>query len=81
MITNEIMKDLEAFGNEQTKRTHSRHGATGNFFGVKVGDMKKIVKKVKKDHQLSLELYATGNGDAMYLAGLIADEKAISKED
>ena len=55
------------------------HGAKEPFFGVKVQDMKKIQKKVKKNHELSLELYATGNGDAMYLAGLIADEKKISK--
>jgi hypothetical protein len=43
--------------------------------------MKAIVKKVKKDHDLSLELYSTGNYDAMYLAGLVADEKKISKKD
>ena len=43
--------------------------------------MKKLVKKIKKDHELSLELFATGNSDAMYLAGLIADEDKISKSD
>lgn len=75
----EVMQQLEAMGNEQTKKTLTKHGAREPFFGVKVGDLKKIVKKVKKDHELSLELYQTGNSDAMYLAGLIADEKQISK--
>ena len=56
-----------------------KHGAKDPFFGVKVADLKKIVKKVKKDHELSLALYETGNADAMYLAGLIADEKQMSK--
>ena len=42
--------------------------------------MKKIIKKIKKDHDLSLNLYNTGNSDAMYLAGLIADEKQITKK-
>ena len=50
------------------------------MFGVKVQDLKKILKKTKKNHKLSLDLYATGNYDAMYLAGLMADEKQISKE-
>jgi len=75
----EVMAQLEAMGNEQTKKIFTNHGAKEPFFGVKVGDLKKIVKKVKKDHELSLALYDTGNSDAMYLAGLIADEKNISK--
>lgn len=80
MIINEVMTELEAMGNEQTKKTLTKHGAKEPFFGVKVGDLKKIVKKVKKNHELSLVLYETGNSDAMYLAGLIADENRITKE-
>jgi len=80
MTLNEVMNQLEAFGNEQTKKIFTRHGAREPFFGVKVGDLKKIVKKVKKNHELSLALYDTGNSDAMYLAGLIADETKITKE-
>ena len=81
MTTAEIMEQLEALGNPGTKKILINHGAREPFFGVKVGDLKKIVKKIKKNHVLSLELYATGNSDAMYLAGLIADEKQISKEE
>jgi 3-methyladenine DNA glycosylase AlkD len=80
MTVNEVMAELEAMGNEQTKKVLTRHGAKEPFFGVKVGDLKKIVKRVKKDHELSLALYETGNSDAMYLAGLIADETKITKE-
>ena len=81
MTVNEIMAELEQYGNESTKKVFLKHGAKEPFFGVKVADLKKIVKKVKKNHDLSLALYGTGNGDAMYLAGLIADEKKISKKD
>jgi len=76
----EVMTELEAMGNQQTKKTLIKHGAREPFFGVRVSDLKKIIKKVKKDHNLSLELFNTGNSDAMYLAGLIADEKQITKE-
>jgi hypothetical protein len=51
------------------------------YYGVKVQDLKKIQKRVKKDYQLALDLYATGNSDAMYLAGLIADESKMTKKD
>ncbi|MBT3208535.1 MAG: DNA alkylation repair protein [Bacteroidetes bacterium] len=80
MTVEEIMKKLEEFGDENTKKTLKKHGAKEPFFGVKVADLKKILKKTKKNHELSLELYKTGNTDAMYLAGLMADEKQITKE-
>lgn len=75
----DVMQELEAMGNEQTKKIFTKHGAREPFFGVKVGDLKKIVKKVKKNHELSLELFQTGNSDAMYLAGLITDENQITR--
>jgi 3-methyladenine DNA glycosylase AlkD len=76
----EILSQLEAYGDEKTKKTLTKHGAKEPFFGVKVADLKKILKKTKKNHDLSLGLYQTGNSDAMYLAGLMADEHQISKE-
>jgi len=51
------------------------------MYGVKIADLKVIQKKVKKDHELAMGLFATGNYDAMYLAGLIADESKMSKKD
>lgn len=81
MTVQEIMQQLQDFGDENTKKTLMKHGAQEPFYGVKVADLKKILKNTKKNHELSLELYATGNSDAMYLAGLMADEKQITKID
>jgi 3-methyladenine DNA glycosylase AlkD len=80
MTLDEVMTELQKFGNEQTKSVLVKHGAREPFYGVKVGDLKKIVKKIKKNHELSLQLYDTGNSDAMYLAGLIADENRITRQ-
>ncbi len=80
MTLEEIMLELEQYGDPQTKKTLMTHGAREPLFGVKVADLKKILKKTKKNHELSLELYNTGNSDAMYLAGLMADETKITKE-
>ena len=79
MTFEEAYTELESYGSEAIKKIYINHGAHEPVFGVKVADMKKIVKKVKKNHDLSMKLYATGNSDAMYLAGLIADEKQISR--
>ena len=81
MTTEEIMKELEKNGSESIRKIFLNHGAKGPMFGVKVGDLKVIQKKVKKDHQLAMELFDTGNYDAMYLAGLIADESKMNKKD
>lgn len=80
MTAKEILQTLQEYGDEQTKKTLMKHGAQEPLFGVKVQDSKKILKKTKKNHDLSLELYASGNSDAMYLAGLMADEKKITKD-
>lgn len=81
MTVQTIMAELKAKGNENTKKVLLKHGIKEPFFGVKVQDLKVIQKKVKKDYQLSKDLYATNNADAMYLAGLIADEKRMTKKD
>lgn len=81
MTTKEILAHLESLGDEKTKNTYQQIGAKEPLFGVKVQDLKKILKATKKNHQLSLELFATGNYDAMYLAGLMADENQITKTD
>jgi 3-methyladenine DNA glycosylase AlkD len=81
MTVETILEELREKGNPNTKKLLLKHGIKEPFFGVKVEDMKVIQKRVKKNYQLSKDLYATGNSDAMYLAGLIADETKMTKKD
>lgn len=81
MNVDEVMVELEALGSEQIRRIFRSHGAPETMFGVKVGDLKGILKRTRKDHALALKLWETGNSDAQYLAGLMADEKKMSRED
>ncbi|QRG68635.1 DNA alkylation repair protein [Brevibacillus choshinensis] len=81
MTVEEVLKKLAEMGTEQTKKTFMRHGAKEPIYGVRIGDMKKLVKEVKRDQQLARALYETGNHDAMYLAGLTVDSKSMTKED
>ena len=81
MTAKDIVAELKKLATAQTKKTWMTHGAQEPCFGVKVEDMKKIQKRVKMDYQLALDLYDTGIADAMYLAGLIADDAKMTKKD
>lgn len=79
MILDQIMEELASAATLRTKKTYLRHGAVEPVFGVRVGDLKPLQKKLKGEQKLALELYATKNSDAMYLAGLIADGSKMTK--
>lgn len=76
-----VLQELEALGKERTKKMYMSNGAHEPLFGVATGAMKPIAKKIKIDQALAEALYATGNYDAMYFAGVIADPKAMTAED
>lgn len=79
MTAQQVLAELKALGNEQTRKTFLRHGAKEPFWGVKIGDMKPLQKRIKADHELALALYDSGVGDAQYFAGLIAEPKRMTK--
>jgi len=81
MTKDQVMNELKKKGSESIKKIFLNHGASEPVYGVKIADLKVIQKQVKKDHGLAMDLFATGNYDAMYLAGLIADESKMSKKD
>ncbi|MBO9129306.1 DNA alkylation repair protein [Bacillus sp. 165] len=76
-----VMKELEVLGKERTKRTYMSNGADEPLFGVATGAMKSLVKKIKRNQPLAEQLYATGNYDAMYFAGIIADPMVMTEAD
>ena len=76
-----IMGKLKELGSESIKNVLIKHGIQEPFFGTKIGDLKKLVKYVKKNDELAKELYNTGNYDAMYLAGLSINPKSMSKDE
>jgi 3-methyladenine DNA glycosylase AlkD len=77
----EIVEQLKPLGTDGYKKILLNHGVQEPIFGVKIEHLKKIQKAVKKDYKLALELFDTGIYDAMYLAGLIADDAKMTKKD
>jgi DNA alkylation repair enzyme len=81
MTAQEVVDELKTLGKPSIKKVLINHGACEPFFGVSIEDLKKIQKRIKKDHALAMELYETGISDAMYLAGLIVDDARMTKKD
>jgi len=81
MTAEEIVRQLDPLGKDTYKKVLVNHGIKEPLFGVKIEDLIKIQQTIKKDHRLALELYETGIYDAMYLAGLIADDLKMTERD
>jgi 3-methyladenine DNA glycosylase AlkD len=81
MMLKETLTQLEALGNATTRAHNIKFGAGNNQFGVKMGDIRALAKKIKINHALALELWETGNIDARFLAILIMNPKNLSKDD
>lgn len=81
MIAKTILEEIKPLGRESYKKVLLNHGVREPRFGVKIEELKKIQKRIKKDYRLALDLYDTGVYDAMYLAGLIADDAQMMKKD
>ena len=81
MTATDILAEIHPLGSESYKSVMLNHGVKEPFFGVKISELQKIVKRIKTDYQLALDLYDTGNYDAMVLAGLIADDQRMTQAD
>ncbi|RYD61797.1 MAG: DNA alkylation repair protein [Verrucomicrobiaceae bacterium] len=78
MQLDEVMAALKAAGNDKVKKLDVRNGAGENQFGVKSGDIRVLAKKLKGQPELAIELWDTGNADAMLLAVLLMNPKQIT---
>ncbi len=76
-----ILRELKPLGREGYKKVILKHGVREPCLGVKVEDLKRVRKRVGTDYRLALELYDTGVYDAMYLAGLVADDAKMTERD
>lgn len=77
MNARETLAKLKSLGTAQNRKVYARHGATRDVFGVSYANLGKLVKEIKVDHALALDLWKSGNHDARVLATMIADPEAI----
>ena len=81
MELNEIMEQLNFLGNERTKKYYMSQGAKEPVFGCTVSSLKPLFKQLKFNQTLADQLFETGNYDAMYLAGMIAEPNKMTRVD
>jgi len=81
MTLSETLKQLKALGNEKMRAHNTRNGAGDNQFGVNLGDIRVLVKKIRTDHPLALSLWETRNVDAQFLATLLIQPKNLSAKE
>lgn len=76
-----VMDELRACGKESHLKTYIRHGIPAErTFGVPNPDLKSIAKSIKGQQELALQLFSTGNMDAMYLAGIVVDGAKMTRD-
>jgi 3-methyladenine DNA glycosylase AlkD len=81
MTVKEVLARLAALGDEARKKHNTKAGAPDNQFGVKLGDIRALAKKLKTNHKLALELWDTGNVEGQLLATLLLDLKSLSADE
>lgn len=76
-----VMQELESLSTSFMKKRYVSNGAKEPVFGVATGKMKPMSKEIGVNQELAEALYATGNYDAMYFAGVIADANEMIVDD
>jgi len=86
MNAKEILAQLKSLGDDARRKYNTQVGPDGtappeNQFGVSMGDIRTLAKKIKTDHELALKLWDTGNFEAQLLATLIIKPASLSAKE
>ena len=81
MTVSQVMKELEAHGDEKVRQRYVRDGAGDNVFGVLMGKIRGLAQTLGTNHELGLELWATGNHEARILACMVLDPEMLSEKE
>ena len=82
MNANEVIHELKRLSTPEHFNSFARFGIPDkNALGVKMPDIRKLAKKIGKNHILAMELWHSEVHEAKALAPMIADEKLITEND
>jgi hypothetical protein len=80
MTYDDVIKELQRIANPKSKRDYCNHGSNDDIYGVSVADLRQLAAKIGQDHELAIQLYDSGNFDAMHLCAMIADPGKLSED-
>ncbi len=81
MTVDEVVDELRTLGNPKVRAMSHRQGVGDHQFGVQMGQLRAIAKRIKVDHPLALSLWETGIFEAMLLSTLLMSPKQICHDD
>lgn len=74
-----LVAELRSLGSEENRAGMARYGiAVDKAFGIPVQALREIAKRVGRDHDLALALWATGHHEARLLACFVDDPAAVT---
>ncbi|NIM04674.1 MAG: hypothetical protein GTO55_01945 [Armatimonadetes bacterium] len=80
MTYTQIIRELRSLANPRAVEGMARYGINPkNTLGVSIPTLRKIAKRVGKDHMLAQRLWRSGIHEARILAGFIDDPSAITE--
>lgn len=77
-LLKETLAQLEALSDEKVRTRNTKSGFGDQQFSVPLGEIRKLAKKIKTNHELALALWETENVDARLLAILLLVPKKLS---
>lgn len=80
MTLAEALAALEKLGDARLQALNAKRGISGVQFGVKMGDIRTLAKKLKSNHDLGLALWETAIFEARMLAILLLDPQKLSPD-
>jgi 3-methyladenine DNA glycosylase AlkD len=75
-----VMDELAGMASEESRAGMARYGIkTDDAFGVSVYELRRVAKGYRRDHDLALALWETGNHEARVLASMVDDPAAVTE--
>lgn len=81
MTRSQVMTHLEQHGDPKVRLRYLRNGSGDNVFGVLLGKIRGLAETLGRNHDLGLELWATGNHEARILACMVLDPEALTQQE
>jgi len=76
---NDVLAELRALGSQKNRVGMARYGInTDKAFGVSMVAQRPLERKYRRNHELALELWASGFHEARILAAMIDDPKLVT---
>ncbi|HUV61555.1 MAG TPA: DNA alkylation repair protein [Thermoplasmata archaeon] len=79
-VVDQVISELKSRANPRNVEGMARFGISSeNTLGISVTELRKVAKRLGRDHSLALELWATGIHEARILAAIIDEPTEVTK--